>query len=53
MRLDNLLANADERHTAIALALIKHYAALGENCPEFMRLARELVERDHPTTDDE
>lgn len=46
VRLDNLLANADERHTDIALALIKHYAAHGENCPEFMALARHLVERD-------
>lgn len=53
VRLDNLLSNADEHHARIALELIAHYAKYGENCPEFMRLARELVERDHPTTDDE
>ena len=53
VRLDNLLSNADEYHTRIALELIRWYADHRENCPEFMRLARELVERDHPTTDDE
>lgn len=53
VRLDNLLSNADEYHTRIALELISWYADHRENCPEFMRLARELVERDHPTTDDE
>ena len=53
VRLDNLLSNADEYHARIALELIRWYADHRENCPEFMRLARELVERDHPTTDDE
>lgn len=46
VRLDNLLSNADERHTRIALELIAHYAKNGENCTDFMDLARYLVERD-------
>ena len=53
VRLDNLLSSADERHTRIALEMLAWYAKHGENCPEFMSLARELVERDHSTTDDE
>jgi len=46
VRLDNLLANADERHTKIAERCIAWYAEQGENCPVFMDLARHLVERD-------
>jgi hypothetical protein len=46
VRLDNLLANADERHTKIAERCIAWYAEHGENCPVFMELARHLVERD-------
>lgn len=46
VRLDNLLANADERHTEIAQRCIAWYARHGENCPVFMNLARHLVERD-------
>lgn len=46
VRLDNLLASADEQHAAIALRLIAWYAQYGENCTAFMRLARELVEQD-------
>lgn len=53
VRLDNLLANADERHTQIALRFIAWYATHGENCPVFMDLARKLVERDQPASDDE
>jgi len=53
VRLDNLLANADERHTKIAERCIAWYATRGENCPVFMDLARHLVERDQPTSDDE
>lgn len=45
VRLDNLLAIADERHTRIALELITWYGRYVENCPEFMALARELAER--------
>ena len=46
VRLDNLLANADERHAKIAQRCIAWYAEHGEDCPEFMDLARHLVERD-------
>lgn len=46
VRLDNLLSNADEHHSRIALELIAHYAKHGENCGVFMDLARRLVERD-------
>lgn len=53
VRLDNLLSNADEHHARIALELIAHYARYGENCADFMALARDLVERDQPITDDE
>lgn len=45
VRLDNLLANADARHARIALELMAWYACHGENCPEFMALARELAAR--------
>lgn len=46
VRLDNLLANADEHHSRIALELMAWYAEHGENCAVFMDLARHLVERD-------
>lgn len=46
VRLDNLLSNADEHHTRIALELLAWYAKHGENCPEFMALARDLRERE-------
>lgn len=46
MRLDNLLSNADERHTRIALEMIAWYAKHGENCIDFMDLARYLLERE-------
>lgn len=45
VRLDNLLSSADERHTRIALEMLAWYAKHGENCLEFMGLARELIER--------
>jgi hypothetical protein len=44
VRLDNLFGNADARHTRIALELLAWYAKHGENCVEFMALARELAE---------
>lgn len=43
VRLDNLLSSADARHTRIALELLAWYARHGENCHEFMTLARELA----------
>jgi len=43
VRLDNLLASADERHTRIALELMAWYATHGENCHEFMSLAHQLA----------
>lgn len=46
VRLDNLLSNADEYHTRIALELLAWYARHGENCIDFMDLARYLVERE-------
>ncbi len=46
VRLDNLLSNADERHTRIALELLAWYAKHGENCIDFMNLARHLLERE-------
>ena len=45
VRLDKLLSSADEKHTRIALELLAWYARHGENCPEFMALARELAEQ--------
>lgn len=45
VRLDTLLSSADEKHTRIALELLAWYARHGENCPEFMALARELAEQ--------
>ena len=46
VRLDNLLSNADARHTRIALELLAWYARHGENCIYFMDLARDLLERE-------
>ena len=46
VRLDNLLSNADARHTRIALELLAWYAKHGENCIDFMKLARHLLERE-------
>lgn len=46
VRLDNLLSSADERHTRIALELLAWYAKHGENCIDFMDLARDLRERE-------
>lgn len=46
VRLDNLLSNADARHTRIALELLAWYAKYGENCIDFMDLARDLRERE-------
>ena len=46
VRLDNLLSNADARHTRIALELLAWYARHGENCIDFMDLARDLLERE-------
>lgn len=46
VRLDNLLSNADARHTRIALELLAWYAKHGENCIDFMDLARYLRERE-------
>lgn len=46
VRLDNLLSNADARHTRIALEMLAWYAKHGENCIDFMDLARDLLERE-------
>lgn len=46
--LPTFLTNADERHVAIALELLDSYAKHGENDPDFMDLAREILRRDHP-----
>lgn len=46
VRLDNLLRLADERHTRIALEMLSWYAKHGENCIDFMDLARDLLERE-------
>lgn len=46
VRLDNLLSNADARHTRIALEMLAWYAKHGENCIDFMDLARYLRERE-------
>lgn len=46
--LPSLLANADEEHVRIALELLDSYARHGENDPEFMSLARQILRRDHP-----
>lgn len=46
--LPSLLANADEEHVRIALELMASYARNGENDPEFMALARQILRRDHP-----
>lgn len=46
VRLDNLLSNADARHTRIALDMLAWYAKHGENCIDFMDLARHLLERE-------
>ena len=46
VRLDNLLSNADARHTRIALEMLAWYAQHGENCIDFMDLARDLRERE-------
>lgn len=46
VRLDNLLSNADARHARIALEMLAWYAAHGENCIDFMDLARHLLERE-------
>lgn len=46
VRLDNLLSNADARHTRIALNMLAWYAKHGENCIDFMDLARHLRERE-------
>lgn len=46
VRLDTLLSSADEKHTRIAMELLAWYARHGENCPEFMALARHLRERE-------
>ena len=46
VRLDNLLSNADERHTRIALEMLAWYAKHGENCIDFMDLSRDLRERE-------
>lgn len=45
VRLDNLLANADQHHTRIALELLESYSIWGENDPDFMALAEEIKER--------
>ena len=50
--LPSLLGNADEEHTCIALKCIAWYAVHGENDPDFMALAREILRRDHPELDD-
>ncbi|MBI2381494.1 MAG: hypothetical protein HYV16_12145 [Gammaproteobacteria bacterium] len=44
VRLDNLLAGADQTHVQIAMDLIGAYGRLGENDPAFMTLAREIRE---------
>ena len=46
VRLDNLLSNADAHHTRIALEMLAWYAKHGENCIDFMDLARDLRERE-------
>ena len=46
VRLGSLFANADERHTQIALELMESYSVWGENDPDFMALGREIYERD-------
>lgn len=46
VRLDNLLINADERHTRIALEMLTWYAKHGEDCIDFMDLAGDLLERE-------
>lgn len=45
VRLDNLLSSADERHTRIAIEMLAWYAKHGENCIDFMHLARQLAEK--------
>jgi hypothetical protein len=42
LRLSDLLMNADTRHRLIALEMIASYSSLGENDPDFMRLADEI-----------
>lgn len=44
LRLDNLLSSADERHTRIAIEMLAWYAKHGENCIDFMHLARQLAD---------
>lgn len=45
VRLDNLLSSADERHTRIAIEMLAWYAKHGENCIEFMTIARQLADK--------
>lgn len=43
------LAYLDDRHKPIALALIEHYAAHGENDKAFMALADDIATTRHPS----
>jgi hypothetical protein len=45
MDLGRLLGNADEKHTEIAIDIIRRYSILGENDQAFMATARELQKR--------
>lgn len=45
VQLGSLLGNADQKHTQIVLAMIESYSVWGENDPDFMALAEEILSR--------
>ena len=48
VRLDDLLAGADDDHVEAAIGMLRSYARFGENDPDFMALGKQVALRHLP-----